>query len=305
MAENGGKILLVEDSPTQAMSVKDVLEHEGYDVVVAGDGIEGLAQFYSFEPDVVLLDGILPKMDGFEVCRTLKEGRNDRFTPVIMLTVRGDLSSKVTALDLGADDYLTKPFEPEELLARMRAALRIKRLEQKLRESSATDDLTGLYNRGFLMRRMEEELANAARHKTPLSCLMVDIDRFKRVNDTYGHQFGDEVLRRAAALARSCIRPGDVAARYGGEEFVLVLRDACTTAARSASERLRLRAAETVFAHGANRTRITISCGVACYPENVAKPSVDAVISAADSALYTAKRNGRNRTEIWQFQEKR
>ena len=298
------KILVVEDSPTQAEMVRLILETAGYEVVMASDGVEALEVFESAAPDLVLLDLNLPRMSGFDVCAAIKTPERERFTPVIMLTTEADVVTKVKGLDLGADDYLPKPFDTAELLARARAMLRIKRLEDRILKLSATDHLTGLHNRRFFMQRMEEELESASRYGQSLGLVIFDIDHFKAVNDNFGHQFGDEVLREVAEAARSHARKADVAARYGGEEFVLVLRRADTDRARLMADRLRRDIASTVFTddQGAE-ARITISCGVASYPQDVDEPRIDDILRAADDALYRAKRLGRNRTEAFNASE--
>ena len=294
------KILVVEDSATQAQMVRLILEIAGYDVVMAADGAEGLELFDSRAPDLVLLDLNLPKMNGFEVCEAIKTPDRKRFTPVIMLTTEADVDSKVKGLDLGADDYLPKPFDSAELLARARAMLRIKGLEDRIIKLSVTDDLTGLCNRRFFMQRIEEELDSAARYEHRLGLIFFDIDHFKNVNDNFGHQFGDRVLRQVAQIASRLARKGDISARYGGEEFVLVLRGVDSDRARFVADRLREQISSTVFSDekGA-QVKITVSCGVASYPDDVDNPHVDDILRAADDALYLAKKLGRDRTEVY------
>ncbi|MFH0962626.1 MAG: diguanylate cyclase [Planctomycetota bacterium] len=293
------KILVVEDSPTQAQVVRVVLERAGYEVLLAADGVQGLEIFGSAAPDLVLLDVNLPRKNGFEVCAEIKKAETEDFTPIIMLTEKTDLDSRVKGLTLGADDYLPKPFDAAELQARVRAMLRIKEAEDRVRRLSVTDELTELYNRRFLMKRLSEELAHAERHNVGVGCVLLDIDHFKQVNDSYGHQFGDTVLRGVAKLIRGCAREEDVAARYGGEEFVLVLRNTDARAAEIVAERLRTKIAETVFHHDREEVRLTVCCGVASFPDTVSQCSVDSLLRGADSALYLGKRQGRNRTEVY------
>ena len=281
--------------------VRLILEAAGHEVAMAADGAEGMELFDSLAPDLVLLDLNLPRMNGFEVCAAIKTPDRQRFTPVIMLTTEADVDSKVKGLDLGADDYLPKPFDTAELLARARAMLRIKRLEDRIIKLSVTDYLTGLHNRRFFIQRMEEELDSAVRYGHSLGLVLFDIDHFKNVNDSFGHQFGDKVLQQVAHIARDLARKGDIAARYGGEEFVLVLREVDADRAHAVAERLRDRIASTHFTDGKGaETGITISCGIATYPADVSDPRVDGILRAADDALYRAKELGRNRTEIAQ-----
>jgi len=293
------KVLVVEDSPTQAQMVRLILQNAGYEVVLASDGAQGFEFFNTVKPDLVLLDVNLPTMSGFEVCQAIKTSDTERFTPVIILTTHGDVESKVKGLDLGADDYLPKPFDTAELLARARAMLRIKRLEDRILKVSITDELTGLYNRRFFMKRMIEELASAQRYSRNVGLVIFDIDHFKSVNDSFGHQFGDLVLSDVGRILEDTARKGDVPARYGGEEFVMIVREADTVLARSVAERLRTAVAEKMWRNEDKETRITVSSGVAAYPESVDDPTTDAILRAADKALYAAKGRGRNRTEVY------
>ncbi|MFH0962402.1 MAG: diguanylate cyclase [Planctomycetota bacterium] len=295
----GARILLVEDSPTQAHAMRSLLEKHGHDVAVAVDGEEGLKLCQASQPDVVILDILLPKKDGFEVCRQMKSDPTRRLTPVLMLTVQEDLESKLRGFEAGANDYLTKPFVEAELLARVGAMLRMKTAQERAYLLSTTDDLTGLFNYRFLMDRLREELSFAKRHETPLACAMVDVDGFKRLNDLRGHRFGDSVLGRIAELLRASARTEDIVARYGGDEFVLVLRGASVAGALIAVERLRQSVAETPFSSRGKVAEVTVSSGVAAYPESVPEALVDQLLRAADMALYAAKKKGQNRTEVY------
>ena len=295
----GAKILLVEDSPTQALAVRSVLESRGHEVAVAADGEEGLKLFQDSQPDLVILDVLLPKKDGFEVCREMKADPIRKLIPVILLTVKDDIDSKLSGFDAGADDYVTKPFVEAELLARVGAMLRMKAAQERAHLLSITDDLTGVFNHRFLMDRLLEELAFASRHRIPLGCAMVDIDQFKRLNDVHGHRFGDSVLERVAEILRGCARTEDVVGRYGGDEFTLVLRGADVAGALAAAERLRVQVADTHFSRRGQRAEVTLSCGVAAYPESVPEALVDQLLRGADKALYAAKKKGHNRTEVY------
>ncbi|MFH0962401.1 MAG: diguanylate cyclase [Planctomycetota bacterium] len=288
----------MEDSPTQARVAHMVLKGAGYEVLLAADGEQGIEIWRSAAPDLVLLDINLPGKSGFEVCAEIKNAGDDGFTPVIMLTENADLTSRVKGLTLGADDYLSKPFEPDELLARARAMLRIKETEDRVQRLSVIDELTELYNRRFLAKRLSEELSHAGRHGLSVGCIFIDIDRFKHVNDSFGHPFGDMVLQQVGRLIRDCAKEEDIAARYGGEEFILVIRNSDAQEAGILAERLRTKIAETVFRDDTAEARITVSCGVASCPGTVPQSSVDGLLRAADSALYLAKQKGRNRVEI-------
>ncbi|MFH0963383.1 MAG: diguanylate cyclase [Planctomycetota bacterium] len=294
----GAKVLLVEDSPTQARAVRLLLESRGHEVTVAADGEEALKLVRASQPDLVILDVSLPKKNGLEVCREIKADPTRRLTPVIMLTIRDGLENKLSGFGAGADDYVTKPFVEAELLARVGAMLRMKLAQERAYVLSITDDLTGLFNYRFLMDRLTEELAFAKRHRIPLACAMVDIDGFKLLNDLHGHRFGDNVLQRLAEALRGCAREEDIVARYGGDEFALIFRGADVAGALATVERLRLGVAETSFSSRGERGEVTVCCGVAAYPESVPEALMDPLLRAADMALYVAKKRGPNRSEV-------
>ena len=239
------KILVVDDSRTQLDWLVQVLRREGYEVLEALDGKEAIRIVRTSPPDLVLLDIVLPDMDGLEVLRIVKSRREESFIPVIILSVKADLDSKVTGLRIGADDFLAKPFAEAEILARCAAMLRIKHLQErlhemqrKLEEQTITDSLTGLKNRRFFDERLNEEFRRAQRYGDFLSLIMVDLDHFKEVNDQFGHPAGDAVLREAAALIRASIRDPDICARYGGEEFTVILPKTHMSGALAVAERI-------------------------------------------------------------------
>jgi two-component system, cell cycle response regulator len=296
----GGSVLVVEDSGVvRAVVCKGLTEH-GYDVEEVKDGGEAMEAFRRTRPDVVLLDIEMPVFDGFQILDLIKEDPDLGDTPVVFLTAREGTDDLVRALQLGAHDYLRKPFEPAELIARVRAAVRVKTLQDELRLRNAelevvsrTDALTGLWNR----RHAEEQLLAAAsaarRHASPLSVLMIDIDHFKRVNDECGHAAGDAVLAEIAARIRRTTRIEDVAARWGGEEFLTMLPLTEADGAWELGERIRTHVAAEPFTVGDDTIEVTASVGCA-----TAEPGEgsDALVARADQALYEAKARGRNRT---------
>ena len=304
------KILFVEDSKTQANAVKDFLERNGYDVVLADNGKSAINAAKSHPPDIVLLDVILPDISGHEVCRWLKLNSGTREIPVIMLTVKGAVSDKVAGLEAGADDYLPKPFDEIELNARIYACLRTKALQDELKQKNrqlvellekveilaSTDPLTGLFNRRRFEVVLENEFKRAARYNSPLACLMIDIDYFKKINDAYGHHTGDLVLREIAQTIKNTIRAIDVTARWGGEEFVVLLPQTDKKSAFQSASRI-LKAISTCKFTGLSDKKITASIGIASLPD----PSIDAgekLVDFSDIAMYDAKSKGRNRIEI-------
>ncbi len=312
-AVTSARVLIVEDSRTQAEWLADVLSREGYQVQVAPDGREAIRRVRAEPPDLVLLDMILPDMDGLEVLRLVKALPDDQFVPVILLSVKADLDSKVAGLRIGADDFLAKPFAEAEILARCAAMLRIKHLQEKLRdaqrkleEQSITDALTGLKNRRFFDERLNEEFRRAQRYGDYLALIMIDLDHFKDVNDRYGHPAGDVVLREAAALIRGAIRDPDICARYGGEEFAVILPKTHMAGALAVAERVwrELGAKQYALAGtgGAPVTvNVTASMGVAFYPSTDIS-SGELLLRFADQALYQAKRAGRNTICLYQAQ---
>jgi two-component system cell cycle response regulator len=311
---DASKILVVDDSPTQLDWLVQVLVKEGYTVATAADGKDAIRKVRGDPPDLVLLDMILPDMDGLEVLRIVKARPDEAFIPVIILSVKSDLDTKVTGLRIGADDFLAKPFAEAEILARCAAMLRIKHLQEKLRETqrkleeqTITDALTGLKNRRFFDERLHEEFRRALRYGDYLSLIMIDLDHFKDVNDRHGHQAGDSVLREAATLLRSSIRDPDICARYGGEEFAVILPKTHMQGALTVAERVwrALGAKEYALPAAASATertvQVTASIGVAFYPSKDIS-SGELLLRFADQALYQAKQAGRNTICLFQGQ---
>lgn len=302
------RILLVDDDPETARLLDRSLSPETYEVRHAPDGRAGLELVRERPPDLILLDLNMPRLDGFEMARELREDPATRLIPVIVLTARRDAEGKVEAFRAGADDLVEKPFDCEELEARIDAALRksvlfrsmASRLDELTRDKGQlesllmVDEKTGLYNFREFQRRLREEWARAVRYETPLSLVMFDIDHFKRVNDTLGHPAGDRVLREFAMLVTGGARANDVAARYGGEEFAIILPHTEAEMAERVAERIRSAVGEFVFLETERPTRITVSAGVATRP-SPAVASIDDLVRSADRALYAAKDAGRDR----------
>jgi diguanylate cyclase (GGDEF)-like protein len=313
------RILVADDDPDIRELITRVLELAGYDVVAVSSGTAVLEAVPREHPDLCVLDVSMPGATGYDVCRQLQRAGADA-PPVIFLTARGSTSDRVTGLDLGAVDYMVKPFEPPELTARVRAALRQKATRDALAAEAATDGLTGLLNRRELDTRAVELIALSRRYARPLSCLMVDIDHFKDVNDTHGHAAGDDVLREVAARIRGAGRTSDIAARYGGEEFVLLLPDTDARGAVALAEKLRTAIAATPVvvashtpksggaagtastagngdgAQGALAIPVRVSIGVASRGAAMLDP--EALYAGADAALYQAKQTGRDRVAV-------
>jgi diguanylate cyclase (GGDEF)-like protein len=310
------RVLVVEDSPTQAEWLVQVLSREGYEVTVAQDGREAIRRVRTERPDLVLLDMILPDMDGLEVLRILKARSEDQFVPVILLSVKADLDSRVAGLRIGADDFLAKPFADAEIQARAAAMLRIKSLQDQLRAAKAqleklsvTDGLTGLYNHRHFEERLHVEFRRAQRYSDPVALIMLDLEHFKDINDRHGHPFGDRVLRGTGELISSSIRDPDICARYGGEEFAIILPKAHLQGALAVAERVHREVGQKTYvveggAVARSRpveARVTASLGIAFYPSKDVNSS-ESLVKYADQALYRAKRDGRNRICLYHAQ---
>lgn len=301
-------ILVADDEPSNRSLLQRRLERAGYSVVTARDGREAIDNARETLPDLILLDVMMPVMDGLEACRVIKADEATRDIPVIFLSARDETDVKVNGLSLGANDYISKPFKAEELLARVDVAMRIKREQDHLRstvveakadaetalESAMTDALTGLLNRYGLQRVLPREHAEAQRYGRQLSCLMIDVDNFKSVNDTYGHPAGDIAIQQVAEILIEAVRHSDTACRYGGEEFLVLLPETNLDGAITLAEKIRETAASRTFGDSAHTFNLTLSAGAAMLAEI---ESGNDMIARADIALYHAKARGRNRVE--------
>lgn len=282
-------ILIVDDDASIRRVLRLALEcaEAGAHVVAeVPDGAAALERLESFTPDLILLDRNMGLLDGVEVCRRIRANRSCASIYIILLTACAEVESKVDALDAGADDYVVKPFNIQELLARVRRGLKI----AGERRSADIDFLTGLPNRRALEAALGREAEASTRYRHALSLLMIDADHFKRVNDTYGHDAGDAVLREIASLLKRECRQCDFPARWGGEEFVLLLPGTDSENAFAFAERLRGRIAAHEFPHVGEQT---VSIGVSVFRDNPGD-----MIGRADAALYQAKRDGRNRSVV-------
>jgi len=287
------KILIIDDSPQIHALMKARLKDEAIAVHSADSGLTGLALATELQPDVILLDVNMPSMDGYEVCRRLKASPVTSAAPIIFLTGADSTEDKIKGLELGATDYITKPFDPAEMRARVRAALRTAYLLDLLSRKAMIDGLTGLWNRGYLDARLMAEVALARRSGRALSCIMLDVDRFKGVNDKFGHPFGDDVLKMVASRLNAGSRTEDVVCRYGGEEFAILLPNTARTGAVELADRMRLAIAAQTLRFRDQTVNVTCSMGVAEVQEGDEDGS--AMLETADSALYQAKQTGRNR----------
>lgn len=296
-------VLIIDDSDTiREQIVQTIRDAALFDQIhQACDGIEAFKILIGTPIDLIICDLEMPRMDGIKLLGMIATRNELRDVPVIMLTGREDRELKIRLLGQGASDYVTKPFDAGELVARVKVHLKIKSLQDELKRSnemlkqlSNTDPLTRLYNRRYLMEMLEKEIMRTKRKGTHLSLIMLDIDHFKRVNDQYGHQCGDEVLTVVAGLTASDRRGYDFTARYGGEEFVIALPETGHKDALTIAERVRRQIEQHVFSGPISQLKVTVSLGVATYPTDDIT-SIDDLFRDADRALYRAKSAGRNR----------
>jgi len=298
------KVLVVDDFAPFQKLVEQLLSQRDFTPVFASTGKEAIKAFSEHSPALVILDWMMPDLAGIEVCRYIRSKPHASYTYIIFLSAKTEKESVIEALEAGADDYLTKPFNDEELLARIDVGLRIidlhRQLETKnalLRELATTDALTGLPNRRVVNDWGVRQLEGAIRHGFAFQVVMADLDGFKQINDKYGHEAGDFVLKKFAQILKDVSRQSDICARVGGEEFLLVLTHASPEHTKSIVERIRAQIESTEFVFSGLKVTVTASFGIA-GPEKEAQSDFGHLVGRADKALYSAKRLGRNRIEV-------
>lgn len=299
------RILAAEDNPVFQSMLRTMLTRWGYETVIAQDGNEAWKLLQSADPPrMAILDWMMPGMDGVELCRRVRAAAREPYVYILLLTARTDSQDLVDGIEAGADDYLTKPFNSHELHARIRAGMRIIELQrqlvlarEELRDQATHDGLTGLLNRSTILTLLERELMRGEREKHPVSLLLIDLDRFKSINDSYGHLAGDAVLQEATRRMKSAIRGYDAIGRYGGEEFLVVLPDCASVDAAARAERIRFAMAADPFSTLEVPLRVTCSIGVS-FRSNPHPVDARHLVREADEALYLAKRTGRDRVEV-------
>jgi diguanylate cyclase (GGDEF)-like protein len=301
-------VLVADDDRITRQTVSKLLLDHGLRVELAEDGQQALERVRRGGVDLAILDVVLPRLTGIECCRLVKALSAESFLPVVLLTSRNDIESRIEGLRIGADDYLGKPFDERELLVRVENLLRFKRAHDELSASkrrlealSIRDELTGVYNYRYLHTRLGEELKRAQRYRQPLACALVDIDHFRAINDEHGHDLGDQVLREVAARISGALREVDVVARYGGEEFLLVLPNTHFAGALTVADRIWRTVGQKAVLIGERRLRITVSVGVSLFPSRDIK-NKDQLLKAADEAVSRAKHEGRDRICVFQQQ---
>ncbi|MEO8372767.1 MAG: diguanylate cyclase [Candidatus Solibacter sp.] len=293
------RVLAAEDNPVFQAMLKTMLTRWGYQAVMARNGTEAFRILESEDaPRLAVLDWMMPGMDGVEICRRVRSSNREPYVYILLLTARTEAQDLIEGMDAGADDYLTKPFNAQELRVRLRAGHRILNLQEELmrtrealRQQATHDGLTGLFNRTTILEKLDDELARSQRSGEPVGLLMVDIDRFKLINDTRGHLVGDAVLREVAQRLRTTARRYDSVGRYGGEEFLVVLPGCDMDAASAQAERMRASVGNIPCSSSGKPVPITASLGISCTPPS----APEFLIRDADDALYEAKAGGRNR----------
>lgn len=302
------KILVVDDIPANIQLLQTYLATEGYKVLTANNGVEALTKVENTGPDLIVLDVMMPVMDGFETCRLLKSNQKTHHIPIIIVTALNEIGDKIKGIEAGADDFITKPFNKLELLARVKSLLRIKTLhdqlqekilqleqaKERMRELAVTDGLTGLYNYRYFREYLTQEILRAKRHQSFLSLIMFDIDYFKVYNDANGHLAGDEVLKTIAKLMVKNIRKIDVGVRYGGEEFAIILPQTNRASATIVAKKIKDLVEYHKFHNEITQPngKITISVGVSTFPSD--GNNLEELVRVADARLYMAKAQGKN-----------
>jgi diguanylate cyclase (GGDEF)-like protein len=299
------KILVIDDNIENIKLTGNLLKQNGYEVLTALSGLQGIKIAIEKQPDLILLDLMMPEIDGFETARRFKENPKISGIPIIFLTAK-DINKFITkAFEVGGADYVMKPININELLARVETQLSlkartdelekaysmIKNKNKELNELLITDGLTKLYTRGYLMKKIKEEKIRYKRYKASFSLIMCDIDHFKKVNDTYGHDAGDLILKEVSKLMQNSSREQDTIARWGGEEFMILLPETTLEEAHAVAQRIMETLREKVYNYEEEKISVTMSFGLAMYE---AKESIDEIIKRVDEKLYEAKESGRD-----------
>lgn len=300
------KILVADDDAVSRCLMERFLQRVGYDVTLAEDGRQALEVLLSPDgPRLALLDWMMPGLDGPSVCLEFRSHRERPYSYITLLTSKGAKEDLIAGLEAGADDYLTKPCNSDELKARLRTGERVLRLEdnlvrarEEMRFKATHDALTSLWNRGAIIAQLDEKIHRAQQEQTSFSLLLCDVDRFKRINDRRGHLVGDAVLNEIATLLGRATRPGDAVGRYGGEEFLIILDGCGAESLRRRAEELRYAVASHAFTGNLQALSISISIGAMTVDGWTIRQSAEAYLTQVDEALYRAKKDGRNRVVV-------
>ena len=300
------KVLIAEDENISRHKLEKYLKDMDYEVISCKDGLEAWEVIQSENaPNLLVLDWMMPGMNGVEICRKVRKLAKEPYTFILLLTSKSEQEDFIQGMEAGADDYVTKPFNQNELKARLRAGKRILELNEELlsvrdnfEKQAIHDKLTGLYNRHYMSEILDKEFSRALRYQTELSCLLLDLDFFKDLNDTFGHAFGDLVLHEFSACLKHEARKTDIPFRYGGEEFMLLLPNTGIAGAQKIAEKVRSACEKKKYDDGNNSTTATVSIGIASVKHHQLLESKE-LLALADKALYRAKAEGRNRVEVY------
>jgi diguanylate cyclase (GGDEF)-like protein len=299
------RILIVDDSPEVLQAGRDILEKDEYDIYVADGGAPAAELVCTIDFDLIILDMQMPAIDGFETLKILKQNEHSRDIPVILLTEKLDIDSMVMGFELGAADFLRKPFNEPEVKARVRNHVLLRKMREELKRKEVdlkeaynlleitvtTDPLTNLFNRREIINRLENEQIRFERSKRPFSIVIADIDYFQNINETYGKRFGDYIIVTLSEALQNMVRKQDSLSRLGDEEFLIILPETDINGAKVLAEKLRSNIQDLVFAKGENETKITMTFGISTYDEI---SDLDDLLERADKALRKGKQNGRN-----------
>ena len=287
-------VLIVEDNSSNSRLCEKLLNKKGFATVICSDAEKAIEYINNESPDLILLDIIMPGIDGYEFCSIIKNNLKIKDTPIIFLSAMDDEKSIIKGFECGGVDFITKPFRRQELIARIRTHVELKQAKEKLLKMATTDELTCLVNRRHFMERLHEEYERTKRNQSEFTMLMIDIDYFKRVNDTYGHLAGDLVLKMISESMRHNLRLSDIIGRIGGEEFAIILPETGLMEGQLIAERLRKKIENLSISYNNSVIKITISVGASSsFTEDT---GIDAILQRSDSALYKAKGSGRNQT---------
>ena len=307
MDPSNANILIVDDVEDNLEILDDLLTFDGHNVQTVRSGEAALQRVRESRPDLILLDILMPEMDGFEVCTLLKADERTKDIPVVFVSSMANIEYKVKGFKVGGVDYINKPFHHAEILVRINTHITMLRLRKHLEEQNAelerlanTDYLTNLYNRRRFFQAAQDEFAGAIRSRNPISITLMDLDHFKRINDTHGHLTGDQVLIHIAKLIRSHCRVSDVAARYGGEEFIILHPSIDRQNAFQVAERIRKVVEVTPFPFEGDEIDVTLSAGVVDTKAGRDFKRIDDILGLADKALYRAKDAGRNQVVVFE-----
>lgn len=301
------KVLIAEDNAVSAKILQKNIMDWGYEVVLAEDGMQAWQFMQQEEIGLAVLDWMMPRIDGIELCKKIRRTNNqyetNEYTYIILLTAKDEQKDLIRGFSAGADDYITKPFSHLELKARLKTGKRLIDLQRQLREQANRDGLTGLWNRKRMYRILEKEINRAHRTSHPLSVLMIDIDKFKIINDTNGHQCGDVILQAVSSALKKNVRNYDEVCRYGGDELLIILPDCGLTEIKKIAERLRKSVSAQKIKTENKALSITISLGGASTGNRFVDLDPETLISASDKALRQAKERGRNRVVVKKIKE--